>query len=117
MVVTGAGDSLKVRPPIQLEDGRTLVYLAWVVLEASVIEEVVRRVHAGTRPGHQFPGLFCNVVEPWGKTLSRSPVTLEGRQPTEPGGVGIPEIVASTDQPRAEGVLGRQWPAEAVLPR
>jgi hypothetical protein len=114
MVVKGEGNFLKVRLPIQLEDGRTLVYLAWVVLRAEDIEEVIRRVHDGTLPGHRFPGLFCNIIEPWGKTLLRASVTVEGRQPSQPGTVGIPEIVASTDH-ALKKVLAKRWPAEVVL--
>lgn len=114
IVADGVGNFLKVRLPIHLEDGRTLVYLAWVYLEVPVIEEVVRRVHAGTLPGHRFQGQFCNAVEPWGEDLLRAAVTLEGRQPTTPGGVGIPEVV-DTSHRTLKKVLRKRWPAEVVL--
>jgi len=114
MVVDGVGNFLKVRLPIQLEDGRTLVYLAWVYLEAAVIEEVVRHVHAGTLTGHRFEGMFCNAIDPWGEDLLRAPVTLQGRPPTAPGSVGIPDIV-DTDHRVLKNVLRKSWPAEVVL--
>jgi hypothetical protein len=36
MVADGVGNFLKVRLPIPLQDGRTVVYLAWVYLQARV---------------------------------------------------------------------------------
>jgi hypothetical protein len=113
MVAAGLGNFLKVRLPIRLDDGRTVVYLAWVSLRAPVIEEVSRRANAGHLAGHRFEGLIGNAVGPWGTDLLRAPVTLLGR-PDEPGAFAYPEVVESA-QPLLRDVLTRRWPAEFVL--
>ena len=114
MAADGIGNFLKVRLPIQLEDGRTLVYLAWVYLQAPVIEEVARRGHALDLEGHRFEGLFCNAVGPWGEELLQAPVVLQGRPAIEPGAVGFCDIVESS-HPLLSRVIGQRWPAELVL--
>lgn len=114
VIAEGVGNFLKVRLPIQLEDGRTLVYLAWVYLEASVIDEVVQRVHADSLEGHRFEGLFCNAVRPWGEDVLRAPVVLRGRPAGRAGAIGHCEIVESS-QPLMAEILRRRWPAAQVL--
>jgi Family of unknown function (DUF6348)/Uncharacterized protein conserved in bacteria (DUF2199) len=113
MVADGIGNFLRVRLPIRLEDGRTLVCLAWVYLDAPVIEEVVRRVRSRELAGHRFEGLFCNAVEPWGEGVLRAPVVLVGR-PAEADAVGVCEIVESS-HPLMTTVLEQRWPAAVVL--
>jgi hypothetical protein len=66
---------------IRLEDGRTVVYLAWVALWAKVIAERVERVHGGTLEGRRSEGPLCDAVGPWGERLLRAPVVLGGRDP------------------------------------
>jgi hypothetical protein len=48
MIAEDVGNFLKVRLPVQLEDGRTVVYLVWIYLEASALDEFVKRVHSKT---------------------------------------------------------------------
>ncbi|WP_186767898.1 DUF6348 family protein [Streptomyces qinzhouensis] len=64
MVAEGVGNFLKVRLPVRLDDGRTVVYLAWIYLNAAVIGEFNERVHNGTLAGHRFEGLLCNAIGP-----------------------------------------------------
>jgi hypothetical protein len=114
MIADGVGNFLKVRLPISLEDGRTVVHLLWIYLEARVIDEVVARVHDGTLPGHRFEGLLCNAVGPWGEEVLRAPVVLEGRPATREGRVPYCEVVESS-HPLLAKVLSDRWPAEFVL--
>lgn len=113
MVATGIGNFLKVRLPIRLEDGRTLVYLAWVYLTLEVIEQVAERARSNTLEGHRFEGFFCNAIDPWGEDLLRAPVVLEGKPATNPDAVGYCEVVA-TSQPLLDKVLKQTWPAESL---
>ncbi|WP_306192973.1 DUF6348 family protein [Streptomyces sp. MK5] len=114
MVADGVGNFLKVRLPIPLEDGRTVVFLVWIYLAAQVIEEFVARVHDGTLPGHRFEGLLCNAVGPWGEEVLRAPVVLEGKPTKREGRVPYCEVVAST-HPLLAKALNDHWPAEFVL--
>lgn len=114
VIAEGVGNFLKVRLPIQLEDGRTVVYLAWVYLEAPVIEEFVERVRNKTLAGHRFEGLLCNAVGPWGEELLRAPVVLGGQQNSEDGSVRYCDVVGSS-HPLLSKVLRERWPAEFVL--
>jgi hypothetical protein len=114
MVAEGVGNFLKVRLPIPLADGRTVIYLLWIYLEAQVIEEVVARVHDDTLPGHRFEGLLCNAFGPWGAEVLRAPVVLEGRPATRDGRVPYCEVVESS-HPLVARVLNDRWPAEFVL--
>ncbi|MFD8498069.1 DUF6348 family protein [Amycolatopsis sp. NPDC059657] len=114
IVARGIGNFLKVRLPVQLEDGRTVNYLAWLYVEAEVIEEVVDRVHDGTSSGHRFSGLFCNALGPWGEALLRAPVVAQGRPGSKPDAVGYFEVVESSDA-LLDKVLRDRWPAHYVL--
>ncbi|MFJ4849543.1 MULTISPECIES: DUF6348 family protein [unclassified Streptomyces] len=114
MVVDGVGNFLKARLPIPLQDGRTVVYLVWIYLQAEVIEEFVTRVHDGTLPGHRFEGLLCNAVGPWGEEVLRAPVVLESPPAKEEGRISRCEVVDST-HPLLAKVLNDRWPAEFVL--
>jgi hypothetical protein len=114
IVAAGVGNFLKVRLPVQLDDGRTVVYLVWIYLEAEVISEVCRRAREDSLAGHRFRGLLGNAVEPWGDQLLRAPVTLEGRPATSPDGVGICEVVQTKHKLLGE-VLRNRWPAAMVL--
>jgi hypothetical protein len=66
------GNFLKVRLPIRLDDGRTVVYLAWVYLQAAVIDDFVQRVHDDNLAGHRFEGQLCNAIGPWGEDVLRA---------------------------------------------
>jgi hypothetical protein len=74
---------LKVRLPIRLDDGRTVVYLAWVYLQAVVIDDFVQRVHDDALAGHRFEGLLCNPIGPWGEDVLRAPVVIGGQRINE----------------------------------
>lgn len=114
MVADGIGNFLKVRLPIRLEDGRTVVYLVWVKLQAPVIEEFTRRVHAKDLDGHLFGGLLANAFGPWGEELLWAPVVLGGQQIGEDGSIGYSEVLESS-RPLLGEVLREAWPAEFVL--
>jgi hypothetical protein len=114
MVADGVGNFLKVRLPIPLDDGRTVVYLAWVALRAEVIEDVVARTNAGTLPGHRFEGLLCNAIGPWAEEVLRAPVVLVGQPVKREGRVPYCEVVESGD-PLLSRALSERWPAEFVL--
>lgn len=114
MVANGVGNFLKVRLPIQLEDGRTVVYLAWIYLDAPVIDEYTKRVNDKTLAGYRFEGLFCNAVGPWGEDLLRAPVVLGGQRFDEDGSVRYSEVLESS-HPLLNQVLKERWPAEFVL--
>jgi hypothetical protein len=111
LVADGLGSFLKVRLPVRLDDGRTLVYLAWVYLRNPDLAEVSRRARAGTLDGHRFEGVFGNAIAPWGEALLKAPVVVVGRPAGPNGGVGIPEIVESA-QPLLREVLTGRWPAD-----
>lgn len=114
MIADGVGNFLKVRLPVQLDDGRTVVFLAWVYLKAEVLSEYVERVHNGSLDGFQFEGLFCNAVEPWGEELLRAPVVLGGQRHNEDGSIAITEVL-DTSHPLLSRVLRERWPTELVL--
>jgi hypothetical protein len=114
IIAEGVGNFLKVRLPVQLEDGRTVVYLAWVYLEAPVIDEFSDRVRNNTVAGHRFGGLLCNAIGPWGEELLRAPVLLGGQQVNEDGSIRYSEVLESS-HPLLGKVLHQQWPAEFVL--
>ncbi|GHF20314.1 hypothetical protein GCM10014715_88610 [Streptomyces spiralis] len=114
MVADGVGNFLKVRLPIPLENGRTVVYLVWIYVKARVIEEIVARVHDDTLPGHRFEGLLCNAIGPWGEEVLRAPVVLEGQPIKKEGRVPYCEVVESA-HPLLAKVLNDRWPAEFVL--
>ncbi|WP_328549614.1 hypothetical protein [Streptomyces sp. NBC_00366] len=102
------------RLPVRLDDGRTVVHLAWVHLRAPVIEEFVERVRADTLAGHRFEGLLCDAIGPWGEEVLRAPVVLEGRQSNEDGSMRYCEVVES-GHPLLSKVVQKLWPAEFVL--
>jgi hypothetical protein len=114
MIADGVGNFLKVRLPVHLDDGRTVVFLAWVYLEAAVIDEYIQRVHQRSLDGFQFEGLFCNAVEPWGEKLLRAPVVLGGQRHNEDGSISITEVLDTSD-PLLSRVLTERWPTDAVL--
>ncbi|WP_351235829.1 DUF6348 family protein [Streptomyces sp. NPDC002133] len=114
MVARGVGNFLKVRLPIRLEDGRTVVHLAWVYLPAEVIEDYTRRVHDGTLAGHRFEGLFCNAIEPWGEELLQARVLLGGQRIEADGSIRLSEVLDS-EHPLLARILRESWPAAFVL--
>jgi hypothetical protein len=114
IVAAGVGNFLKVRLPVQLDDGRTVAYLVWIYLEAKVINEVTRRAREDSLAGHRFSGLLCNGVGPWGNQLLRAPVTLEGRPSEGLDAVGICEVVQTEHKLLGE-VLRNRWPAAMVM--
>jgi len=114
IVAQDVGNFLKVRLPVQLEDGRTVNYLCWLYVDAAVIEEVVERVHDGTSSGHRFTGLFCNALGPWGEALLRAPVVVQGQPGSKPDAVGYFEVIESSD-PLLKKVLRDRWPASYIL--
>lgn len=114
MVARGIGNFLKVRLPIRLDDGRTVVHLAWVLLSAEVIEDYTRRVHDDTLDGHRFEGLFCNAVEPWGEELLQARVLLGGQRVKPDGSIQLSEVLDS-EHPLLAQILRESWPAEFVL--
>ncbi|WP_157875968.1 DUF6348 family protein [Streptacidiphilus griseoplanus] len=114
MVAEGVGNFLKVRLPVRLDDGRTVVHLAWADLEAPVLEEFVGRVHSNALAGHRFEGLLCNAVGPWGEEVLRAPVVLGGQRIEEDGSVRLSEVVES-GHPLLSRVLNERWPAGFVL--
>ena len=114
MVAEGIGNFLKVRLPIRLDDGRTLVYLTWIELQAADIEEFATRVHDKTLDGHRFKGLFCSIIEPWGRELLDAPVVIGGQTFKENGSVRLSDILESS-HPLLNKVLHEPWPAELVL--
>lgn len=114
MVARGVGNFLKVRLPIRLDDGRTVVHLAWVRLAAEVIEDYTRRVHDGTLEGHRFEGLFGNAIEPWGEELLQAPVLLGGQREAADGSIRSSEVLDS-EHPLLARILRESWPAEFVL--
>lgn len=114
MIADGVGNFLKVRLPVRLDDGRTVVYLAWVYLQAEVIDEYTARVCDKTLTGHRFEGLLCNAVGPWGEELLRAPVVLGGQQVNEDGSIRRSEVVASSHSLLGK-VLRERWSAEFVL--
>ncbi len=73
IIAEGVGNFLKVRLPIRLDDGRTVVYLAWIYLKAAVFDDFVRRVRDDNLAGHRFEGLLCNAIGPWGEDVLRAP--------------------------------------------
>ncbi|MYV79020.1 hypothetical protein GT352_34660 [Streptomyces sp. SID1046] len=114
MVAEGVGNFLKVRLPIRLDDGRTVVHLAWVRLAAEVIEDYTRRVHDGTLEGHRFEGRLGNAIEPWGEELLQAPVLLGGQR-EEAGGSIRPSEVLDSEHPLLARILRESWPAAFVL--
>lgn len=114
IIAQGVGNFLKVRLPIRLDDGRTVVYLAWVYLQAAVIDDFVQRVHNKNVADHQFEGLLCNAIGPWGEDVLRAPVVLGGQRINEDGSVRRSEVLASSD-PLLSKVLSDTWPAAFVL--
>ncbi|MCX5272652.1 DUF6348 family protein [Streptomyces virginiae] len=114
MVAEGVGNFLKVRLPIRLDDGRTVVHLAWVRLAAEVIEDYTRRVHDGTLEGHRFEGRLGNAIEPWGEELLQAPVLLGGQR-EEAGGSIRPSEVLDSEHPLLARILHESWPAAFVL--
>jgi hypothetical protein len=71
MITDGVGNFLKVRLPVRLDDGRTVVYLAWVHLQAEVVDEFTARVRNETLTGYRFEGLTTL----WGTRPPSSPRT------------------------------------------
>ncbi|MEV7170437.1 DUF6348 family protein [Streptomyces sp. NPDC093224] len=114
MVARGVGNFLKVRLPIRLDDGRTVVHLAWVGLAAEVIEDYTRRVHDGTLEGHRFEGRLGNAIEPWGEELLQAPVLLGGQRETADGSIRPSEVLDS-EHPLLARILHEAWPATFVL--
>ncbi|MFF9813456.1 DUF6348 family protein [Streptomyces sp. NPDC014006] len=114
IIAEGVGNFLKVRLPIRLDDGRTVVYLAWVYLQAAVIDDFVQRIHNDDLDGHRFEGLLCNAIGPWGEGVLRAPVVLGGQRINEDGSVRRSEVLESTD-PLLSKVLSETWPAAFVL--
>ena len=114
MITDGVGNFLKVRLPVRLDDGRTVVYLAWVYLQAEVIDEFTARVRNETLTGYRFEGLLCNAVGPWGEELLRAPVVLGGQQSNGDGSIRRSEVIASS-HPLLGKVLREPWPSEFVL--
>ncbi|MFJ9428416.1 DUF6348 family protein [Streptomyces sp. NPDC101490] len=110
----GIGNFLKVRLPVRLEDGRTVVYLAWVYLQAAVIADFVQRIHNGNLADHRFEGLLCNAIGPWGEDVLRAPVVLGGQRINEDGSVRRSEVLESSD-PLLSKVLSEDWPTAFVL--
>ncbi|MGX1480477.1 UNVERIFIED_CONTAM: hypothetical protein RKD50_009285 [Streptomyces canus] len=108
------GNFLKVRLPIRLDDGRTVVYLAWVYLQAVVIDDFAQRVHDDALAGHRFEGLLCNAIGPWGGDVLRAPVVIGGQRINEDGSVRRCEVLESSD-PLLSKVLTETWPAALVL--
>ncbi|WP_405779170.1 hypothetical protein [Streptomyces sp. NBC_00859] len=114
IVAEGVGNFLKVRLPIRLDDGRTVVCLAWVHLRAAVIDDFVRRVHNDNLAGHRFEGLLCNAIGPWGEDVLRAPVILGGQRTNEDGSVRRSDVLESSD-PLLGKVLTETWPAAFVI--
>jgi hypothetical protein len=114
IIAEGIGNFLKVRLPIRLDDGRTVVYLAWVYLRAAVIDDFVQRVSNDNLAGHRFEGLLCNAIGPWGEDVLRAPVVLGGQRINEDGPVRHSEILESSD-PLLSKTLTETWPAAFVL--
>ncbi len=114
MVAQGVGNFLKVRLPIRLDDGRTVVHVSWVRLSAEVIEDYTRRVHDGTLEGQRFEGLFCNAIEPWGEELLHAPVLLGGQREAANGSIRPSEVLDS-EHPLLARIVRESWPAEFVL--
>ncbi|GAA2647978.1 MULTISPECIES: DUF6348 family protein [Streptomyces] len=114
IVARGVGNFLKVRLPIRLDDGRTVVHLAWVRLAAEVIQDYTRRVHDGTLEGHRFEGLFGNAIEPWGEELLQAPVLLGGQREEADGSIRPSEVLDS-EHPLLARILHESWPAAFVL--
>ncbi|MFC5908422.1 DUF6348 family protein [Streptacidiphilus monticola] len=114
MIVEGVGNFLKVRLPIRLDDGRTVVYLCWVYLQAPVIDDLVQRFETGAVEGHRFEGLLCNAIPPWGGELLRAPVVLGGQRIKADGRVARTEVLGSS-HPLLSRVLQQTWPADLVL--
>jgi len=110
----GVGNFLKVRLPIRLDDGRTVVYLAWVHLRVAVFDDFVQRVHNDDVAGHRFEGLLCNAIGPWGEDVLRAPVVLGGQRINEDGSVRLSEVLESSD-PLLRKVLTETWPAAFVI--
>ncbi|RMI44476.1 DUF2199 domain-containing protein [Actinomadura harenae] len=113
-IAKDVGNFLKVRLPIRLDDGRTVVYLLWVYLRAEVADELVRRVNDSDIEGFRFEGLLCNTVEPWGEDVLRAPVVLGGQRVNPDGSLRYSEILESSD-PLLSRILTETWPAEDVL--
>ncbi|MFF5019799.1 DUF6348 family protein [Streptomyces sp. NPDC001165] len=114
IIAEGVGNFLKVRLPIRLHDGRTVVYLAWVYLQAAVIDDFVQRVHNDNLAGHRFEDLLCNAIGPWGKDVLRAPVVLGGQRINEDGSVRRSEVLESS-HPLLSKVLSETWSAAFVL--
>ncbi|WP_262060109.1 DUF6348 family protein [Streptomyces sp. STR69] len=110
----GVGNFLKVRLPIRLDDGRTVVYLAWIYLRPTVFDDFVQRVHDDDLAGHRFEGLLCNAIDPWGEDVLRAPVVLGGQRINEDGSVRLSEVLESSD-PLLSKVLTETWPAAFVV--
>lgn len=114
IIAEGVGNFLKVRLPIRLDDGRTVVYLAWVYLQAAVIDDFVQRVHNDNLAGLRFEGLLCNAIGPWGEDVLRAPVVLGGQRINEDGSVRRSEVLESS-HPLLSKVLSETWPAAFTL--
>ncbi|KAB1977577.1 DUF6348 family protein [Streptomyces triticiradicis] len=114
IIAEGVGNFLKVRLPIRLDDGRTVVYLAWVYLQAAVIDDFVQQIHNDDLAGHRFEGLLCNAIGPWGEDVLRAPVVLGGQRLNEDGSIRRSEVLESSD-PLLGKVLSETWPAAFVL--
>jgi hypothetical protein len=91
-----------------------VVYLAWVYLQAAVIDDFVQRVHNDNLADHRFEGLLCNAIGPWGEDVLRAPVVLGGQRINEDGSVRRSEVLESSD-PLLSKVLSETWPAAFVL--
>jgi hypothetical protein len=114
IIAEGVGNFLKVRLPIRLDDGGTVVYLAWVYLQAAVIDDFVQRVRNDNLADHRFEGLLCNAIGPWGEDVLRAPVVLGGQRINEDGSVRHSEVLESSD-PLLSKVLTETWPAAFVI--
>jgi hypothetical protein len=114
IIAEGIGNFLKVRLPIRLDDGSTVVYLAWIYLRAAVIDDFVQRVSNDNLAGHRFEGLLCNAIGPWGEDVLRAPVVLGGQRINEDGSVRYSEVLESSD-PLLSKVLTETWPAAFVI--
>ncbi|WP_152645058.1 DUF6348 family protein [Kitasatospora griseola] len=114
IVAEGLGNFLKVRLPVRLDDGRTVVHFVWVSLPAAVIEDFAQRVHRDDLAGHRFEGLLCNAVGPWGEDVLHAPVVLGGQRINEDGSVQLSEVLESSD-PLLAKILGETWPTAFVL--
>ncbi|WP_165555784.1 DUF2199 domain-containing protein [Kribbella pittospori] len=107
MQVPGFGAFVRVLLPIQLEDGYTLTYGAWLGIHPDDLQRTFAAWWSPEYDELRVEGRLANTIAPWG--LLGVPVTATVRDPDE-----TPYLTESSD-PLMARVIGDVWPHDEVL--